>query len=200
MNTLVMLHGMTGTSEMMMPFAEKICPDGWTLQVPEAVFEHPRRGLTWWRYEEEDENSPKRIHLSRRELDDLDASLGPLAEEIEMDSLGSVIIGGFSQGGVVAQELLQTSLADMVEGVVCIGTRAVRPLELRLRLDNAMPGKMLWMHGENDQRVPLEAGIEVAEIFEEAGWDVTRIIHPKGHMIPLEYHEEVKHWLNQFNS
>ena len=26
------------------------------------------------------------------------------------------------------------------------------------------------MHGENDQRVPLEAGIEVAEIFEEAGF------------------------------
>ena len=32
--TLVMMHGMTGTSDMMRPFAEKILPKGWNLLVP----------------------------------------------------------------------------------------------------------------------------------------------------------------------
>ena len=36
-----MMHGMTGTAEMMRPFAEKILPDGLTLLVPDARFKHP---------------------------------------------------------------------------------------------------------------------------------------------------------------
>ena len=39
-----MMHGMTGTAEMMQPFAEKILREGWTLLVPEARFDHPVRG------------------------------------------------------------------------------------------------------------------------------------------------------------
>ena len=54
MPTLVMMHGMTGTADMMRPFAEKILPEGWTLIVPEARYKHPMRGLTWWRYEDYD--------------------------------------------------------------------------------------------------------------------------------------------------
>ena len=47
MPTLVMMHGMTGTSEMMRPFAEKILPSGWDLLVPQAEFEHPNRCLLY---------------------------------------------------------------------------------------------------------------------------------------------------------
>lgn len=38
-----MMHGMTGNAEMMRPFAEKILPEGWTLLVPDARFDHPRQ-------------------------------------------------------------------------------------------------------------------------------------------------------------
>ena len=64
MPTLVMMHGMTGTSEMMRPFAEKILPEGWNLLVPQAEFEHPNRGYTWWRYEGGD-NPGRRILTPR---------------------------------------------------------------------------------------------------------------------------------------
>jgi hypothetical protein len=73
MPTLVMMHGMTGTADMMRPFAEKILPDGWDLVVPEADFEHLSRGFTWWRYEGGDQ--PGRRMLSATELSDVDSSL-----------------------------------------------------------------------------------------------------------------------------
>ena len=38
-----MMHGMTGDASMMRPFAEKILPEGWTLIVPEARYNHPLR-------------------------------------------------------------------------------------------------------------------------------------------------------------
>lgn len=188
MPTLVMMHGMTGTSEMMRPFAEKILPAGWNLLVPQAEFPHPNRGFTWWRYEGGD--NPGRRILSAKELSDVDSSLLKLSNMLPDDQL---VLGGFSQGGAMAQELLQFDLNIL--GIVAIATRAVRPLELRDRLSEITVGKLLWMHGESDHRVSLEAGLEIPELFLESGWDVTKIQHHKGHMIPIEYHENVKDWL-----
>lgn len=188
MPTLVMMHGMTGTSEMMRPFAEKILPEGWDLLVPEAPFEHKNRGFTWWRYENDDE--PGRRILTPVELADIDASLLKLKQILPDDKL---VLGGFSQGGAMAQELLQFDL-DVI-GIVAMGTRAVRPLELKQRLLDIPKSSLYWMHGERDHRVSLEAGKEIAEIFEESGWDVTRIEHEKGHMIPIEFHFSLKEWL-----
>jgi phospholipase/carboxylesterase len=190
MPTLVMMHGMTGTSEMMRPFAEKILPDGWNLLVPQADFPHPVRGYTWWRYEGED--NPGRRILSAKELADVDSSLLKLSKLLPDDEL---VLGGFSQGGAMAQELLQFDLNIL--GIVAIATRAVRPLELRHRLGQISAGKLLWMHGESDHRVSLEAGLEIPELFEESGWDVERIRHQKGHMIPMEFHDFLKDWLKK---
>ncbi|MBA4694250.1 MAG: alpha/beta fold hydrolase [Candidatus Poseidoniales archaeon] len=188
MPTLVMMHGMTGTSEMMRPFAEKILPSGWDLIVPQAEFEHPNRGYTWWRYEGGDQ--PGRRILSATELSDVDNSLLKLSNLLPD---GQLVLGGFSQGGAMAQELLQFNLD--VLGIIAIGTRVVRPMEIRQRLQEIPKSKLLWMHGEKDHRVSLDAGIEIAEIFEESGWDVTRIQHSKGHMIPIEFHFSIKEWL-----
>jgi len=188
MPTLVMMHGMTGTSEMMRPFAEKILPEGWSLLVPQAEFEHPNRGYTWWRYEGGDQ--PGRRILSATELSDVDNSLLKLSNLLPD---GQLVLGGFSQGGAMAQELLQFNLD--VLGIIAIGTRVVRPMEIRQRLQEIPKSKLLWMHGEKDHRVSLDAGIEIAEIFEESGWDVIRIQHSKGHMIPIEFHFSIKEWL-----
>jgi predicted esterase len=57
------MHGMTGDASMMRPFAEKILPEGWTLIVPEARYNHPLRGRTWWRYEDEDADATRRMTL-----------------------------------------------------------------------------------------------------------------------------------------
>ena len=188
MPTLVMMHGMTGTSEMMRPFAEKILPEGWNLLVPQAEFEHPNRGYTWWRYEGGD--NPGRRILTAKELSDVDASLLKLSNILPDDEL---VLGGFSQGGAMAQELLQFNLK--VLGIIAIGTRVVRPLELRGRLREISPSKLLWMHGESDHRVSLDAGLEIPEIFEDSGWDVAKFQHKKGHMIPIEFHAAVREWL-----
>ena len=58
MPTLVMMHGMTGTAEMMRPFAEKILPDGWALLVPDARFAHPAIGYDGYLYHCSESSSP----------------------------------------------------------------------------------------------------------------------------------------------
>ena len=199
MPTLIMIHGMTGDASMMRPFAEKILPEGWTLIVPEARYNHPMRGLTWWRYEDYDIDATRRLNLSRRELIDVDSSLSQLEKIIsEQAPLGPLVVGGFSQGGAMAQELMHLPIADRIVGIICIGTRLVRPMELRMRLQELDPKRMFWMHGEKDVRVPIEDGWAVANLFEAGGWSVELIEHNKGHMIPLEHHDSIKEWLMSF--
>ncbi len=190
---------MTGDASMMRPFAEKILPEGWTLLVPEARFPHPTRGYTWWRYEDFEADVTRRMSLSRIELMDVDSSLSQLEKLIaEQAPMGPLVVGGFSQGGVMAQELLQLPIADRIQGVVCIATRLVRPMELRLRLSDLESKRLFWMHGERDLRVTMEDGWAVAHLFESAGWAVELIEHQKGHMIPIEHHDALREWLTTF--
>lgn len=195
-----MMHGMTGDASMMRPFAEKILPEGWTLLVPEARFQHPSRGFTWWRYEDFEADVTRRMSLSRKELMDVDSSLSQLEKLIAEEApLGPLVVGGFSQGGAMAQELLQLPIADRIQGVVCMATRLVRPMELRWRLSELENKRLFWMHGEKDLRVPIEDGWAIAHLFESAGWAVELIEHPKGHMIPIEHHQALKEWLMTFS-
>jgi len=199
MPTLILMHGMTGNEEMMRPFAEKVCPEGWTLLVPEGRFTHPTRGRTWWRYEDYDSDTTRRANLSKIELIDVDSSLSQLEELISKNApLGPLVVGGFSQGGAMAQELLQLPIADRIVGLICIGTRLIRPMELRMRLDELDKKRLFWMHGERDVRVPIEDGWAVAHLFETAGWAVELVEHNKGHMIPIEHHDELTEWLKTF--
>lgn len=199
MPTLILMHGMTGNEEMMRPFAEKVCPEGWTLLVPEGRFAHPTRGRTWWRYEDYDSDTTRRANLSRIELIDVDSSLSQLEKLISQNApLGPLVVGGFSQGGAMAQQLLQLPIADRIVGLICIGTRLIRPMELRMRLDELDKKRLFWMHGERDVRVPIEDGWAIAHLFETAGWAVELVEHKKGHMIPIEHHDELTEWLKTF--
>jgi len=131
---------------------------------------------------------------------DVDASLSQLEQLIAQEApMGPLVVGGFSQGGAMAQEMLQLPIADRIQGVICMGTRLVRPMELRLRLGELENKRLFWMHGEKDIRVPIEDGWAVAHLFESAGWAVELVEHPKGHMIPLEHHDALKEWLLTFS-
>ena len=183
--TLVMLHGMTGTSEKMQPLADMLAPNGWNVICPEAEIEHPTRGgFAWW-LRAEDPTLPLDSE-SQKQVED---SMQRVIREIPN---GPVIIGGFSQGGAIASALLETDLHERIVGLVLIGTKTVRPDFLTESLPFLKPREVVWMHGIKDHLVPLEVAIEHAEIYESAGWPVTRLEHEKGHMVNLNQLDELK--------
>ena len=183
--TLVMLHGMTGTSEKMQPLAESLAPNGWNVICPQAEIEHPTRGgFAWW-LRAEDPTLP----LDSKSQTQVEDSMQRVIREIPN---GPVIIGGFSQGGAIASALLETDFHERIVGLVLIGTKTVRPDFLTESLPFLKPREVVWMHGRKDHLVPLEVAIEHAEIYESAGWPVTRLEHEKGHMVNLNQLDELK--------
>ena len=183
--TLVMLHGMTGTTEKMQPLAKRLAPHGWNVLCPQAEIEHPTRGgFAWW-LRAEDPTLP----LDSESQIQVEESMQRVIEEIPD---GPVIIGGFSQGGAIASALLETDLQERIVGLVLIGTKTVRPDRLIESLPFLKPREVVWMHGVRDHLVSLEVAIERAEIFESVGWPVTRFEHEKGHMVNLNQLNELK--------
>tara|TARA_B100001996_G_scaffold193819_1_gene148401 strand:+ start:6788 stop:7381 length:594 start_codon:yes stop_codon:yes gene_type:complete len=189
MGTLVMLHGLTGTPEMIRPLAESLCPSGWNIVLPEGPFKHSERGSGWWI-----RDAPPEMPLDVSTLSQVDESLASLVKQIPP---GPLIVGGFSQGSALAQELLATEFAEQIYGVIVIGGKTARPMELRLCLAGESSKRLISMHGESDHIVPMWQADQTVEIFTEAGWDVTVIRHHKGHMVNLNQKQELVDWVQQ---
>ena len=105
---------------------------------------------------------------------------------------GPVIVGGFSQGAAIASAMMEYDIQERIKGLVLLGTKTVRPDALREILPFLKPRKVVWMHGSKDHLVPINQGIEHIEIFEQADWEVTRLMHEKGHMVNLNQLDELK--------
>jgi predicted esterase len=56
---------------------------------------------------------------------------------------------------------------------------------------------MFSMHGERDAIVPIKQADEYALLYEEAGWDVTKVRHQKGHMVDLGSEDTLHDWLRE---
>lgn len=186
----VMLHGMTGSAEKMRPLAEKFCPPGWDVLVLDAPFPHPRGGLAWWI-----RDAPTTEYLDNETISQLQTSVDFVTDNLPAD--GPLIVGGFSQGGAVAQELLLTEVAERIIGVVVLGSKAARPLILLEKLFELPSQRMFSMHGERDTIVPMDQADEYVRLYDEAGWDVTRVRHQKGHMVDLSSEDKLHNWLRE---
>ncbi len=187
MGTLVLLHGLTGTPEMIRPLAETLCPPSWNILLPEGPFKHPERGSGWWI-----RDAPPETPLDGNTLLQVDESLAYLVSQMPT---GPLIVGGFSQGSALAQELLSTEIAAQIHGVIVIGGKSARPVELRLSIDGGEPRRMISMHGDSDHIVPMWQANQTVDIFEEAGWDVTILRHHKGHMVNLAQQQDLIDWV-----
>jgi len=194
--TLLMLHGLTGTAEMIEQFAKKISPEHCNLVVPNGTYKHEERGFCWWHYSiEHHKNKDNKIMITDKLLREVQKSINYLTERLPKD--GKIILGGFSQGGAMAQIMLLSQISTRISGLVLLGTRSIEEQKLRKTLRKLKPIPVLWMHGLSDEIIKYEESIELVNIFEDEGWDVVKITHEKGHVIPLELHEDVKKFIQE---
>ena len=117
--------------------------------------------------------------------------------EKSIPSEGKIILGGFSQGAVMAQIMMRSEISDRISGLVLLGTRAIEENKLREALRNNDMIPTLWMHGKTDKIIDFDDSYELVKIFEEEGWGLEKIIHDKGHMIPLSEHDKIKSFIQE---
>jgi phospholipase/carboxylesterase len=109
-----------------------------------------------------------------------------------------VIVGGFSQGGVMSYNVGLTS-PEMVKGIFILGSRL--PPEIRPFMKSAEELKNLKIfigHGNEDRVLPLSHAHEALDHLRALGLQPEGHEYAMGHTIGPEMVEDLKRWMTNF--
>jgi phospholipase/carboxylesterase len=187
---VVFLHGYAMDNTDLAPFAH-------SMQLP-ALFLFPRGphqvqtgGYAWWLIDTEARNASLQ-HGPR----DLFENYPPDREAARLcmrDFLRTlrdtyadkpVVLAGFSQGGMLACELILNDLAR-VDGLALLSASRLAFREWQPHADRMHGLPVLVSHGKTDADLAYSAGEKLRDWLSQAGAQVTWVPFEEGHQIPL---------------
>jgi phospholipase/carboxylesterase len=179
---LVFFHGYFGIPDDFLAFLDKIDPgrrfDGYLPQAPW----HVRDGRWSW-FDWEAPESPEK-------------QVAPVAAWL--DSLGVVpartVLGGWSQGGVMAYALALAPGRPPPSGLLALGAQL--PIGPPLRLEPPFPAIAIG-HGAADDAVSVEHARQARDVLRAAGADVLYLETGIGHQIDQEIVPDLRAFLAQ---
>lgn len=121
-----------------------------------------------------------------------------LAAQVErgMDSK-RIVLGGFSQGGVIALETMLTH-DQRLAGLACLSTYLHDHAGAAGRCGMANLELPIFMaHGLMDPMIPVQRAVTARATLQELGFAVQWQEYPMGHEICLEEIRALSHWLEQ---
>jgi len=110
-------------------------------------------------------------------------------------SCRDIYVGGFSQGGRMAAEVVLRAPQDCdLGGVIVMSGGGMNEVELPSPEDRA-PMRVLVTHGSRDPLVSIAKGLETAKHFSELGHDVQWLRFEGSHEIPAEVRRAIPAFL-----
>lgn len=189
---VVFLHGFQMEPADLAPFAHSLSVPAWFL-FPEAPLPASPRGRAWWHIDA----AIREAAIARGPRDfaeqhppDLPAArarLTTLLDEVTALAPGlPLVLGGFSQGGMLACDTLLRAPRS-VAGVALLSASRVASADWPpyLAAGNLRDVPVLVSHGEADADLAFSAGVALRDTLIEAGADVTWVPFDQGHEIPL---------------
>jgi phospholipase/carboxylesterase len=186
---IVLLHGYSMTSADLAPF-------GGSLGVP-ALYVFPEGpceaapGRSWWPRDEAArlaalQHGPLDLAEDTRPglpaaRDRLDALLAEVSAEYTPEHL---VLGGFSQGGVLACDWVLHAERS-VHGLILLSTSRLDIATWRSRSERLRNLRAFVSHGRQDPEFAFAAGEGLRDFLIHAGADVTWVPFDGGHEIPL---------------
>ena len=108
-----------------------------------------------------------------------------------------VVLGGFSQGGIMALSLLRTQPA-MLRAAMVMHSRLLPEVDGLAAQPEALQGKALWVsHGQQDGVIPLASGRAVRDWAAAHPLALRYLEFPGAHEIRLEELQAAMGWLDQ---
>jgi phospholipase/carboxylesterase len=192
--TLLLLHGYGAKAEDWEPFSKTIAvPSHARFVFPEAPQitkppDGPLGGRAWWRLDLAAYKSPRTLlpdlaSSHPRGLDDAAASVRALLHELSRGKHGPVVLGGFSQGAMVAGDLAFTTGDDIAALVLLSGT-PVDEAAWRRGLARRRGLPVFISHGRADHTLPFAGAERLQRELREAGLVVTWVPFDGGHEVP----------------
>jgi phospholipase/carboxylesterase len=199
---VVLLHGYAMRPEDLEPFAH-------SLRVP-ALFCFPRGpqpaqagSFAWWPIDEE--RRTRELAFGPRDLFRESPAPRPalraqlrefLASVRRLNPLARLVLGGFSQGGMMACDAVLCG-GECVDGLVLLSASRIALNEWSARRDALRGLPVLITHGRHDPDLSFAAGEALRDFHVDAGADVSWQPFEGGHEIPLVAWRALRAFLGQ---
>ncbi|MEE4301368.1 MAG: alpha/beta fold hydrolase [Pseudomonadales bacterium] len=200
--TLILLHGLGADADDLAPVAQYLdLPE--TLRLRIVLPDAPVRPITvnggmrmraWY-----DISPETGLDSGREEIDASVASAKALvAREAERGvPPARIVVGGFSQGGVIA---LETGLGhdERLAGIVALSTYLHDPDHVteRVSLVNA-EAEIFMAHGRSDPMIPIQRAATSRTLLEQLGYRVRWREYVMGHELCMDELRDLSAWLGE---
>ncbi len=101
---------------------------------------------------------------------------------------------GFSQGAILAKTL-GLKLGNRIKGIVALSGYIPRFVKEEYDIKPVDQLSIFISHGEFDNILPYEWGVESKHFFQELGENVTFKTYQEGHTVSLENQQKFTKWL-----
>lgn len=107
-----------------------------------------------------------------------------------------IILGGFSQGAMLATEIyLQAPETPL--GLVSMSGSLIRQTEWTQKLENRKGAKIFLSHGENDQVLPAKGTQKLLNLCKQKGLETQFVSFAGGHEIPPKVLNGISQYINE---
>ncbi len=111
-----------------------------------------------------------------------------------------VVVGGFSQGGIMSLSLLLTQPA-LLQAAMVLHSRLVTQVLPLVAAPEALKGKQLWVsHGTNDQVIPLASAHAIKELVETLPMELSYAEYPSAHELIQQELVDAMGWLERLTA
>lgn len=118
----------------------------------------------------------------------LESTLNEISKKFNI-KLSEMVIGGFSQGGMLAMHV-GLATENEFKGVIAMSARLIGESNTIIN-----PSKIFISHGTSDQVVSVAEGRRARDTLENYGHDVTYMEYPMAHEISTSCLEDLNLWL-----
>ncbi len=194
---VVLLHGFGADASDLFPLADFLDPEEeWTFYFPDAPLEVPigphMMGRGWFPISLRDLEAG--VDFTKVRPPGLDKSAEAVADLIFHLNSEKLILGGFSQGAMIATEIALQSPGDL-KGLILL-SGAMLDEENWTKKSAGLKGmKVLQAHGQADTVLPFAVSQRLNEMLKAGGAEVDWIPFGGGHEIPLPVLNRAKQFI-----
>ncbi|HEY5664602.1 MAG TPA: hypothetical protein VIS05_11275 [Ilumatobacter sp.] len=191
---LLLMHGWSSEQHHLAAYVPLIDPDGrYSAVCPRAIHDLPEGdGASWY-------DRVDGVPVAGSFVAAVDAVDELARAEMAAAGIGPehTVIGGFSQGGLLALALVLRTGAPRYGGVwaMCCELPAVAGVALDVASGSGRGRPALIQVGELDTIMPPARGRAAAAVLHDAGWAVSQHGYPMGHTQRLEMMADARAWL-----
>jgi len=190
---VVLMHGRGADRFDLLDLPPLIAPDA-VVVCPEAPWSGTPWGYgpgwAWYRFLGRNRPEPESFERSQA---DLGAFLAELPAKLPVRT-GELVLGGFSQGGVMAMAYALRNPGTVPRVMNFSGFLADHPSVVPSP-ENVAGTRFFWGHGTLDPQIPFDLAIEGRALLSEAGADLTARDYRIGHGISPDEAKDARAWL-----